>query len=113
MQSIFFFFIIFAAGSPLGATIETPRSTSQTRLSREITVLEGLTERCCSSTPKFLGHEVNKQTEDEHVPGGYTVWILMELEFLMDETLSPKSVFSRILGTYLTRTLLYFQNGFP
>lgn len=44
----------------------------------ELNVLEDLTERGSSCTPKLLDYALEAQRENEHVPGGYIVFILME-----------------------------------
>lgn len=44
----------------------------------EIRILKGLTEHGCSCTPKLLDYCIVDQTDDEYVPGGYIVLVLME-----------------------------------
>ncbi|KAJ9294033.1 hypothetical protein DTO271G3_7161 [Paecilomyces variotii] len=44
----------------------------------EIDILEQLTEKGCSCTPKLLDYRITRQTKDQYVPGGYIAFILME-----------------------------------
>lgn len=46
--------------------------------SSELKALSYLTKAGCASTPSLLSHKETKQSDEEWVPGGYKLYILME-----------------------------------
>lgn len=40
--------------------------------------LKRLSRLGCSSTPKLLGHTLASQSQDEYVPGGFIIYLLIE-----------------------------------
>jgi hypothetical protein len=45
----------------------------------EVSNLTFLTEKGCTCTPRLLGYKALSQADDSWLPGGYVVFILMEL----------------------------------